>query len=144
MNKMDSSSTCRAVLDGRDSLEIFEENGKVRRRVIGCEALLTLVQDLRARFGDDPAKWEPPAGPAHQEILVREFIQRLKGEWKLPYAHDELCHCRMIPTRVVDQAIVAGAHTPEAVSRATSASTACGTCRPDVEKILAYRLAKSS
>lgn len=141
---MESASTCRAVLDGRDLLEIFEENGKIRRRAIGCEALLSLVAELRARDGDDPAKWTLPEGPGHAEILVREFILRARGEWAFPYPHDELCHCRMIPARVVDQAIIAGAHTPEAVSRATSASTACGTCRPDVEKILEYRLRKSS
>lgn len=141
---MESHSTCRAVLDGRDTLEIFDEGGVTRHRVVGCEALLELVQALRARHGDDPVKWDLPSGDSHTELLVREFILRARGQWALPYGHDEICHCRMVQTRVVDQAIVAGAHSTDAVSRATSASTACGTCRPDVEKILRYRLAKSS
>lgn len=139
---MESHSKCQASLDGRDLLEIAEKDGRAIRRVIGCEALLNAVSAIRRSHGDDPKGWPLPTGTDHHDLLIREFILKAKGEWRLPYPHEELCHCRMIPARVVDQAIVAGAHTPEAVTRATSASSACGTCRPDVEKLLAYRLSR--
>lgn len=113
-----------------------------RYRVIGCQALRDLVARFRRDHGDDPKAWPLPDGSGHETLLLREWILKARGEWKFPYNEDELCHCRRVPTHVVDQAIVAGAHTPEAVSRATSASTNCGTCRPDVERILAYRLGK--
>lgn len=65
---------------------------------------------------------------------------KARGDWDFPYKDIEICHCRMVPTEIVDQAIVAGANDPETVSRLTMASTSCGTCRPDVERILRYRL----
>ncbi len=131
-------------MDGRDLLEVFEDHGKTRHRVIGCHRLMDLVAQLRTRDGDDPKKWQLPEGSSHEVLLVREFILKLNGTWKFPYEDEEICHCRMVPTRVVDQAILAGAHTTEAVTRATSASSACGTCRPDVQSLLNYRLCKTS
>lgn len=139
-----NSTSITAKLDGRDLLELSRDGGRVTLRVIGCDALLQLVKLLKQQHGDDPSKWPEPAGHSHSEMLVRELILKARGEWKPPYEHEELCHCRMIPTEVVDQAIVAGAHAPEIVSRWTSASTACGTCRPDVEKMIAYRLGKKA
>ena len=73
MGKMDSTLARQASLDGRDLLEVFEEGGRLRRRVIGCESLLTLVGDLRRRHGDDPKAWSLPlkarsCGPRHRRL----------------------------------------------------------------------------
>lgn len=76
----------------------------------------------------------------HSSILVRELILRLRGQFQLPYQESELCHCRAVPTEVVDRAIVAGSHTVQAVARVTSAGTSCGTCKPDTELLIEYRL----
>ncbi len=83
-----------------------------------------------------------PEGTSIEAICLREALLKLKGEWNYPYTEEELCHCRAVPTAVVDQAICTGAHTTRQVSERTSASTACGTCRPDVEAILKFRLGK--
>ena len=77
-------------------------------------------------------------------LILSEMILKLRGEWNFPYADEELCHCRSIATQTVDQAIIAGAHSPEVVTRQTSASTACGTCRPTVQKIIEYRTRKTA
>ena len=108
--------------------------------VIGGPELLQLAVEWRPKLqgvlGDVPL----PKGTSTAAILLREVLLKAQGRWEYPYAHEELCHCRVVQTQTVDRAIVTGAHTPEEVSRQTSASTACGTCRPDVEKILKFRL----
>lgn len=135
-----SSSTLKVGLKGRDFVERRADGSW---HAVGCSSWLALLGRLRAAHGSDPAKWPAPAGVSHEEILVRELILKAQGVWAFPYPDEEICHCRMVPAEVVDQAIVAGAHTPEMVSRLTMASTSCGTCRPDVQKILHYRLGHS-
>ena len=79
-------------------------------------------------------------GKDHVSILLRELVLKLQDRFHLPYQDAELCHCRAVPTDVVDRAIIGGCHTPQAVARTTSAGTSCGTCRPDTELLIAYRL----
>ncbi len=99
-------------------------------------ALCSLRGQLKGRWKDVPL----PQGVRPSDLLLRELLLKARNEWNYPYADAELCHCRCVPTAVVDQAICQGAHTPQKVSAMTSASTACGTCRPDVEAILRFRL----
>lgn len=141
----------KAELAGRDFIEVEcdgedeKSPGRVLNvKMVGCTDFLDLMQTMRKNFGVDLKKWPVPEGIDHSSILVREMILKLQGAWNYPYDEKELCHCRMIDTDIVDQAIVAGAHTPEKVTRQTSASTACGTCRPNVQKIIDYRLNKKS
>jgi len=134
----------RAELKGRDLIEIKKTSLGAKIHVIGCPDVLTLVKKYLKDHGEDCQKWPDPIGASHADLLLREALMRLRGEWKLPYDQLELCHCRGVPTEVVDQAIVAGAHDTTTVSRCTSASTSCGTCRPDVQSLIDYRLKKIS
>jgi bacterioferritin-associated ferredoxin len=127
-------------LDGRDRIEV--DGAKVRFR--GCSELTDLMMSMHKSFGADIRKWPLPTGGSHSEILLRELVLKLRGEWDFPYKEAEVCHCRNVACRIIDQAVVAGAHSTEIVSRQTSASTACGTCRPEVQKIINYRLGKES
>lgn len=79
-------------------------------------------------------------GSDHVSMLIRELILRARNSFELPYKDVELCHCRAVPTEVVDRAIVSGCHTVQSVARMTSAGTSCGTCKPDTESLIAYRL----
>ncbi len=106
----------------------------------GCLSLLENISHLRALHGQDPSLWPLPVGGGHVEMLLRELILKNQCAWEFPYQHAEVCHCRNVSLRKVDDSILLGAHQPEVVSQLTLASTACGTCRPDVEKIIAYRL----
>lgn len=130
----------RAELKGRDLLEFDFTQEKPRVKVIGCTELLSLVRKYQMQFGNHPQSWPIPQGKSHSELLLKEVLLKSRGQWEYPYNHAELCHCRSVATEIVDQAIIAGAHKPEVVSRQTSASTACGTCRPDVQKIIDFRL----
>ncbi len=130
----------RVNLNGRDYLELIEDQGKYLFHFVACHELYELLQQNRKHHGDNIKNWPIPQGTTHSELLLKELLLKTQGQWAFPYQADELCHCRNVPTAIVDQAILAGAHTPEAVSRWTSASTACGTCRADVEKIIKYRL----
>ena len=141
----------KVELEGRDYIEVECEGdnpqapGAVKKvRMLGCTDFMSMMQTLRKNFGVDISKWPVPQGHDHSSLLLKEMILKLRGEWAFPYAEDELCHCRTVPTHTVDQAIIAGAHSPEIVTRQTSASTACGTCRPEVQKIIDYRLGKKS
>lgn len=135
-------NTFTAELDGRDRI-VFTIYADYRCELsaVGCASFLSLIQSKISSEGTDPRGWALPTENSHVDILVREIILKSKGQWSFPYIHDELCHCRAIPAHKVDQAIVAGAHDCASVSRQTGASTACGTCRPDVQKIIDYRLA---
>jgi bacterioferritin-associated ferredoxin len=134
----------KAELNGRDLIEIDLSSGKARTRVVGCPEFLTLMRKYQVQFGNNPELWPFPQGTSHGELLLKEVLMKMRGEWIYPYADLEICHCRAVPTEVVDQAIIAGAHNNTTVSRRTSASTACGTCRDDVKKIIDFRLKKTS
>lgn len=128
-------------LPGQDRIEGEKEaGGNWRIRALGCVAFLEQIRAL-AKTNSNPEQWPVPQAHDHASLLLREFILRVRGEWDFPYKDAETCHCRMVPTAVVDQAIINGAHSTRRVSRETSASTACGTCRPDVQKMIDYRLA---
>ncbi|MFN7728330.1 MAG: (2Fe-2S)-binding protein [Bdellovibrio sp.] len=129
-------------MPGRDRLVATPVSLGWTFEVIGCAEITKLVQQLTTQHGADPSAWSLPEGDGHAAMMLRELILRVRGEWAYPYEHLEVCHCRSVATEMVDQAILAGAHTCERVSRRTSASTACGTCRPDVQRILSYRLAR--
>ena len=131
-----------AELLGRDRLEIKKKGSQKIFSFVGCEALSRFLNAYKKKYGDDLQKWPLPEGTQHFELLLKELLMKDREQWQYPYLENELCHCRTVPTEVVDQAILAGAHTPERVSSWTSASTACGTCRPVVQKIIAYRLGR--
>lgn len=111
---------------------------------IGGPAMLALLSEWRGKLKGELKSVGLPEGNSGPELMLKELILKARDEWKFPYGEPELCHCRAIPTMVVDQAIISGAHQPEIVSRWTSASTACGTCRKDVISILNYRLNRRS
>ncbi len=141
----------KVELEGRDFIEVEclgddpKAPGPVKKvSLMGCSEFMDMMQKMRKHFGADIRQWPIPDAQDHSSLLLKEMILKLRGEWVFPYQEDELCHCRSIPTHVVDQAIIAGAHSPEVVTRQTSASTACGTCRPNVQKMIDYRLGKQS
>ncbi len=141
---LESMSIYRAELKGRDFIEIDDSQNPPQLKGLGCSELLELLASFQNKHGKNPFLWPLPTGISHAELLLNEVLLKSKNQWVYPYQHVELCHCRAIATENVDQAIIAGAHTCEVVSRQTSASTACGTCRPDVQKIIDFRLKNSA
>ncbi len=127
-------------VEGRDEIQWESVGNQNKITFIGCLEFTQLIKNYRANFGNDVFKWPVPKGASHSEIMIREFILKLKGNWDYPYKDEELCHCRHVSTTTVDKAILNGAHTHELASRWTGCSTACGTCKPDVEKIIKYRV----
>ena len=137
--------TFEASLTGRDQLKLsIELDGdnirSAQLEAIGCLSLLKLVAQWRPKLSGTVRDIEIPTQNDHASVLLRELLLKTRGDWILPYTEDELCHCRAIATEKVLMAIKGGCHTPEAVSRETSASTACGTCRPNVEKLIGFVL----
>ena len=128
-------------IPGQDSIELMLENQKVQNlNVIACTEVLELLQTYKKFKSHAITEWPLPEGQSHSHLLLKELILKAQGKWQHPYPHTELCHCRKILTTTVEAAIVRGAHTTEAVSRLTSASTACGTCRPHVQDLIDFRI----
>ena len=141
-----AESVYKLAIVAGDELElrlVVDQSGTITDgavRGIGGPEMLTLLQAWKNRWHGSLKALCVPSGRSGPELMLKELILKAQGQWQYPYGEDELCHCRAVPTEVVDRAILLGAHTPELVSRWTSASTACGTCRKDVTNILQYRL----
>lgn len=132
-------------LPGRDELSLHLDvvNGRIESSQLkgrGCTEFLRLLQTWRPKLQGPLAELNVPVGHSHAEMLLREAILKAKGEWQFPYPDEEICHCRAVSTAKVDAAIVGGCRSARAVARETSAGTSCGSCRPDTEAILSYRL----
>ena len=126
-------------IKGRDRLEVTSVN-PFKMKIIGCDQLHKKLSEIKSAHGVDIAKWPLQKDTSHVGLLINEMILKLQGKWVHPYPHEEVCHCRTISLETVEQAIMNGADTPEMVTKWTTASSACGPCRPDVEKILKFRL----
>lgn len=129
-----------ASSEGRDQIKWEKLGQKSKVTFIGCSEFTLLIKNYRSKFGSNVFNWPVPVGQSHSEMIVREFILKLKDQWEYPYKDEEICHCRHVKTKTVDQAVLNGAHTHELAMQWTSCSTACGTCKPDVEKVIKYRL----
>lgn len=132
-------------LTGRDrvTLDLDLQNGVIQAAKMtgsGCTHFLKLIQAWRPKLNGELSKLPLPEGSGHAEILLREAILKAKGEWQFPYDEEELCHCRAIATSKVDAAIISGCHNIRSVARETSAGTSCGSCRPNTEAMIEYRL----
>ncbi len=104
--------------------------------VVGPKSLLLKVRNFTIKFGKNPLTWPKIEGQKDQdEILIGEFIDQLNSR-PFIYNHEELCHCRMIKTETVKNAIKAGCHSVSDVSRTTLAGTGCGSCRKDIDEAI--------
>ncbi len=81
----------------------------------------------------------PIKNKSTSELMLREVIEKITGQ-NVPYVDEEICHCRKINRTVIDKLIVLGAHTPEKIRSWSTAGSGCGTCRPDVEKLIKLRV----
>jgi bacterioferritin-associated ferredoxin len=153
------TKTINVELFGRDNVIAtftFSESTltDIKFETTGCQKFLNQLDTLRGMLLKLPESERNVLQPTpkvaeifssfsqqdHSAILIRELVLRLRDQFQLPYKEAELCHCRAVPTQVVDRAIVAGAHTVQAVARVTSAGTSCGTCKLDTELLIEYRL----
>lgn len=140
MSNVNAASCLKVGITGQDEVTLnFLPSGAVQFSATGCRAFLARLRELAAE-NQNPKEWSLPDGTDHVAMLVREIILRVQGKWEPPFREAEICHCRAVSTQIVDACILNGGHSSERVSRETSASTSCGTCRSDVEKMIAYRV----
>jgi NAD(P)H-nitrite reductase large subunit len=106
-------------------------------RVVGPLSLLIKMNELKLSQGVDAKMWtQIDTLQTNDDVLIHEFISRLQNAPVIPYTHEELCHCRMVPADKVHQAIKQGCRDVKEIARTTLAGTGCGTCRKDTEDIL--------
>jgi len=139
------SQTLEVSIPGGDhiALNITIDGGSVANatwKVVGRLELLEEIQNYKTQMRGEIAKLPVPNGTSMPQLMLKKLILQLKGQWPTAPSDPELCHCRKIPQEVVERAIILGAHTVEKVRQRTSANTGCGTCLPDVEKILSLYL----
>lgn len=133
----------RSELRGCDWIEAHKTSSGYHLSFQGCEEFESLVARL-VNQNPDPSQWPLPLESSHAAVLVREFIQKLQGQWVFPYPHEELCHCRQIPTKTVDQLVVTGTRDLLEVVQRTKAGSGCGTCRSDIKNIIEFRHLKKA
>lgn len=135
----------RADFKGRDEIVVAQnDSGEATISAVGCAALVSLIRKYQVQYGSKIELWPIPEGLGHADLLLKEIILKYQNKWAYPYQQAEVCHCRNVSLEEVDEAILSGAHSSQDVSRLTGAGTACGTCRPDIEQIISYRLQKFS
>lgn len=116
---------------GMDQIEVVCDGGKVTSsKVVGSLELLNKFK----QWQKNPILIS--SGKAPEDLLLKELSLKIQDKWPLTGDEPELCHCRKIPQINVERAIVLGAHSVEQVRARTSANTGCGTCLPDVERVL--------
>jgi NAD(P)H-nitrite reductase large subunit len=144
MKNIESQVTWSGREQVRLELQVSEKDEIISARLtgVGGPRFLDLLKEVRSTLKGPLHDIPLPLGQTPEALCLREAILKAQGMWIFPYDQEELCHCRVVPTAIVDQAICVGAHTPRQVSEQTSASTACGTCRSDVEAIIRFRLRK--
>lgn len=129
----------RIALENRDEILFdLQEDGSYTLQAKGCWDLLTRVQKIRDYKNIDQIPL--PLENDHVSMILREVILRAQNKWESPYPDEELCHCRFVATKKVEQAILAGAHDLASIGRACSAGITCGSCKPDIEALLKSRL----
>lgn len=134
----------RASIFGGDWIQMSRTNSGWTIQARGSLRLLEEAERLRKLLPTDPSSWPVPnlPDPDVQDpvlLLVRELILKVQNKWNFPYTEAELCHCRAIPTTHVDAAVCQTACSVDRVTRLTNAGSACGTCKPDIEKVIEYR-----
>ena len=115
----------------------------VEMKAIGDLDFLHRCQDMKAQLLGPIGELPTLEGTDMATLIWLEILGRIKKEWTLPVEHDELCHCRQVSTRKVDEAVVFGAHTLSEIRRQTSANTGCGTCLGDIKKLVQHRLKRT-
>jgi hypothetical protein len=63
----------------------------VKVHIVGCSDFMEMMQKMRRHFGNQVNQWPLPEGKDHSSLLLKEMILKLRGEWKFPYEHEELC-----------------------------------------------------
>ena len=138
VNSMPQTVTVHLPHREKITLQV-DAQGNVQWQVMATESTWQLLRQFKSRYGS-VFDWPEPQGHSVSELLLKVLLRKLRGQWDPPYGEDELCHCRMVPTERVVEAVICGAHSTDQVSRWTQASTACGTCRPDSLAMIDYIL----
>jgi bacterioferritin-associated ferredoxin len=105
---------------------------------VGPQELWLKVLEQKKQNGVNPEKWKPVQVENGHDVLLNEFILKCQKNYKIPYVHEEFCHCRMVPTEKVLHVIKQGIFTTAEVGRVTMAGTGCGSCKKDIEELTKY------
>ena len=108
--------------------------------VQGSALLIDKVGDLFRALGSDPSRWSLQKVVSGEDVLINEFILKCQNQPSSSYLHEELCHCRMVNTDKVTNAIKQGAFSVREISRVTLAGTGCGSCKKDIEELLSFHV----
>lgn len=119
--------------------KVFIEDGvvvDVTESIVGRTSLHELFSHWKTKLmGVSLEKLPVPKGAALEELLLKEWVLKLKGEWGDEPSDHDLCHCRRVSQKKVEQSLFLGAHDLFSMQWLSSANTGCGTCLPDIEKI---------
>jgi bacterioferritin-associated ferredoxin len=114
----------------------------------GSAILVDKINAYKSQFGHNPKLWPlvkclPNSIEINNyDVLINEFILKCRGDYKISYSHQEICHCRTVPTEAIIQSLKQGCRNLKDIHRATKAGTGCGTCVPSLEILIQEILVK--
>lgn len=113
-----------------------QSNSELKLKIIGSVLLIEKMEHYLQNYGKNLMLW-PTIKPisCNEDILINELLQKIKSE-EFIYNHDEICHCRMVKTDVVRNAIKSGCRSISDLSRSTMAGTGCGACKKELKLVL--------
>ncbi len=124
----------RAFINSRYQSRLEFDGERVQ--ISGSLRLLQLADGKKQAEGADPRLWQPILqAELNEELLINAFIRKVKNPVSTP-EHDEVCHCRMVSRDKIESAIYQGCRDVNGISQRTLAGTGCGSCRPDLERML--------
>lgn len=130
-------------IEGGSRIDLEWDGSKqVTASTIGGLSLLERVRTVCSDLTNQGVgALQTPTGQSTEDLLVKQLVQRLKGDWPEEPQDPELCHCRKVSQAQVERAVILGAHTIEKVRLLSSANTGCGTCLTDVQDVIDLYLA---
>ena len=131
----------RVQIQNRDWAEASQnsKDSPWQIEAFGCFDFLVKVKSLREQLKNKKvSELNLLEDRDHSSLLLNELILKMQNRFVLPYQEEELCHCRHIPTSNVQNALLAGNLSLKAIGQICGAGVSCGSCKPDIEALIAY------
>lgn len=111
---------------------------------VGPLQLEELIHSQIEKYGKEPQQWVIIKEADKQKnpyiVFLNIFILKCQNKYDPPYKHDELCHCRLVPSQKVIESICQGNFDVAEISRTTLAGTGCGSCKKDIADMIDYHI----
>jgi assimilatory nitrate reductase catalytic subunit len=133
------------LVNAKGAISLDDPAGGIRRRVQMEDGRLTAVAFIAPSAKTLPARDWLAERFGDEALSAEDRAAVLIG--RLPGVEDQgplVCACRGIGVKKIESAIAAGCRSADAVGDVTSAGTQCGSCRPEIMRMIVRHKAKET